>query len=203
MSLKWVTKESIAARLGFPSATPDALAIIDAAIIPAQTWVESMLKCPVSDDSMVDVFHLSSTEHGHTPYQGLYVLRSSRKFMKGDITLESFDDWDQYAAANGTPYDLATEEFLDKETGFLRVHPSMDGKILKLSYDSGFADADDVPDSLKEAVTAYLPSILQFSQITNDDTANYRVVIDNARRHALEILSRVVNVSYPNAVRPL
>lgn len=203
--MNWFDAVDVLPRLGVP-AHADSTSIVAAAIGPSQMWVQTLLRSPVGKDTIKDVYLVDATGAGHQQFNGVFVLKTSRMFLRAApaVVCKAHDDWDSYVAGTAT---VVTPVMVDTENGYFRFRPEdIDGKVVSIEYDCGFNDKSELAAAapeLVEAATAYLPTVLRFSQVENVDDSNYRTVVENARTHAREILGRWLNVKVPLAIRPL
>lgn len=156
--LRLVDLDRVRKRLGVPpsdrASDPTILEGIDA----AQLRIEGELETRLERASYLDVFNLDASIQGAQSH-GQWVLRLRNGFVL-NVTVDVVTS--PWASAGEA---VSADAFVvDPEKGFVYVSPEVSG-FLRVSYDAGFTAVAEVPDWLADAIKAYVPTVMNFSNV--------------------------------------
>jgi hypothetical protein len=78
--------------------------------------------------------------------------------------------------------------FINRGKGVVHVDQKFDTKFIKVEYTSGYDGVKDAPEWLKEAITSYVPALMNQQQIYNR-ADEQKAVFDTNKEHAFTLLS--------------
>lgn len=162
---------------------PDVISSLDRAIIGAQIYFEEVLQTKLMRQSNLDNFNIDPTVIYIVP-DGYYRLRLRNSFVRDPIVVTLYDTYPALAMdAGGVILDPAKGDyFVDKVKGVVHVNRDRATNInivykftevpkksmfVKVTYESGFSNKAEAPEWLREALSAYVPSLITQKQITN------------------------------------
>lgn len=140
-------------------------AAITSAIDAALPSLRSTLQTEFDAGSSTDLFFIDPEVH--RAIAGFYTLKARNGFLKTDsvlfATATSFSDLQSTAP-------ILVPSILLEEKGFVRISDEYSGKYVKLVYDFGFAESDDIPEWLIEVAISYVSKVLSAQQVGDQKT---------------------------------
>lgn len=159
MSNSLITASMVRDRLGLPD-DEGVNAAIKSAMVATRPFLMEALQTGLDAGSAEDVFFIDPLVH--MAVGGLYVLRANNGFLKKATVKVGMSD--TLLGLQTTALDLAIF-YVSEEKGFIKVPDLLLGKYVKVAYDYGFRDDDEVPEWLQEAALSYTIKVLSAQQV--------------------------------------
>lgn len=174
------------------------VAAITAAILGVSPYFEQVLNTPFDLAQYDDIFFLDSNYHRKE--SSFYILRTKAGFLiPGSAVVFQGDSLKEVReATNPIPAD---ELLILDEKGFISVPEEYENKFLRVKYNAGFDDVDDLPDWLQEAAVSYCGVLLTHHQV-GDEKAELTTIIKNLKDHVAVILQAHVRTKSA-AINPI
>lgn len=157
MTIKLVVdREDVKAGMALPN-VDDIDAALDRALIQTHAYFQGILDTPFEPvEGEVETFFLDRLAYPIIP-NGFFRLRLKRGFVKessvvmlNGVLVDTID---------GT-FDEPTDVKIDAERGVIHVAQIWADNYVQVTYDAGFDSDNSPPDWLREAVLAYVPTIV-------------------------------------------
>lgn len=163
MSLLLVSVEQVKSRMALSedlSSDPS----IESAILAAQSYIASVLDSSFETvTSKADTFFLDTDIYAKRRDE--YRLRLRQGFLGSTPSLVYATS---YVNLSKDPTAIDPDDFrVDLTKGIVYVTSDLEGYYTRVTYDAGFALESEAPDWLKEVILAYVPSVINVTQVTN------------------------------------
>ena len=190
MAMKpFVDAEEIRKRLGMME-NPIVLEAINTAIIGTQIYFEELMQTRLMKQSNTNLFTIDSKLIYVIP-DGFHRLRLVNSHVREDVPLVVTwaDDYKTMMTMGGTLMDFSLGTyFVNRQKGVVHIDKAFDTKVIKVTYDSGYDGAKDAPEWIKEAITSYVPVLLNQQQIFNR-AEQQKGVFDTGKEHAFTLMA--------------
>jgi hypothetical protein len=161
-----ITLEELKARMGINPDLSSSDEALYSGMIASHLRVQAEMETLFDEGTSTDVFLLDPTYNGVVPDR-MFRLKLRNGFLSAAPTITTGP------ALTTIPQDqLAVDSastMVDLQRGLVKVDQQYSGQYVTVSYQYGFAEGADVPVWLKEALIGYVPLLLNFSSITNNN----------------------------------
>lgn len=174
-----------------PNLESELTGTITSAAITAMFKLETEIDSRLRPHAVEELF-LCNLEpfNGITP-NGMIHLRTSNFYLAADpVPVVTYSE-----TLKGTYSTMPEDHYLlDRERGLLMVDAvTYEDLYVKISYQCGFADVDDVPEIIKHGLLAYLPSTFKNQEVSEGGEGSYKDG-DAFAKHILVRLRRQMSI---------